>query len=66
MDQKERLSFEDALKQLESIVDQLESQEITLEDSVKLYEQGMELSKLCNQVLHQAELKIQQVNDEQD
>ncbi|MGB0347020.1 MAG: exodeoxyribonuclease VII small subunit [Balneolaceae bacterium] len=66
MDQKERLSFEDALKQLESIVEQLESQEITLEDSVKLYEQGMELSKLCNQVLHQAELKIQQVNDEQD
>lgn len=66
MDQKERLSFEDALIQLESIVEQLESQEITLEDSVKLYEQGMELSKLCNQVLHQAELKIQQVNDEQD
>jgi exodeoxyribonuclease VII small subunit len=66
MDQKERLSFEDALKQLESIVEQLESQEITLEDSVKLYEKGMELSKLCNEVLHQAELKIKQVNDEQD
>ncbi len=64
MDQKERLSFEDALKQLESIVEQLEGQEITLEDSVKLYEKGMELSKLCNDVLHQAELKIQQVNDE--
>ncbi len=66
MEEKERLSFEDALKQLESIVEQLESQEITLEESVKLYEQGMELSKLCNKVLHQAELKIQQVNEEQD
>ncbi|NET38589.1 MAG: exodeoxyribonuclease VII small subunit [Cyanothece sp. SIO1E1] len=64
--EKERLSFEDALKQLESIVEQLESQEITLEDSVKLYEKGMKLSKLCNQVLHQAELKIQEVNDQQD
>jgi len=64
--EKERLSFEDALKQLESIVEQLESQEITLEDSVNLYEKGMKLSKLCNQVLHQAELKIQEVNDQQD
>jgi len=44
--EKERLSFEDALKQLESIVEQLESQEITLEDSVNLYEKGMKLSKL--------------------
>lgn len=66
MEEKERLSFEDALRQLESIVEQLESQEITLEDSVQLYEKGMELSKLCNKVLHQAELKIQQVNDQQD
>ena len=66
MDEKERPSFEDALKQLESIVEQLESQEITLEDSVKLYEQGIELSKLCNNVLHDAELRIQQVNEEQD
>ena len=52
MGEKERPSFEDALKQLESIVEQLESQEITLEDSVKLYERGIELSKLCNNVLH--------------
>ncbi len=66
MEEKERLSFEDALRKLESIVEQLESQEITLEDSVQLYEKGMELSKLCNKVLHQAELKIQQVNDQQD
>lgn len=66
MEEKERLSFEDALRQLESIVEQLESQEITLEDSVQLYEKGMELSKLCNKVLHQAELKIQQVNDQQE
>lgn len=66
MSEKERQSFEDALKQLESIVEQLESQEITLEDSVKLYEKGMELSKMCNEVLQQAELKIQQVNEQQD
>jgi exodeoxyribonuclease VII small subunit len=66
MEEKERLSFEEALKQLESIVEQLESPEITLEDSVKLYEKGMELSKQCTQVLHQAELKIQQVNSQQD
>lgn len=66
MDEKERPSFEDALRQLESIVEQLENQEITLEDSVKLYEQGIELSKLCNNVLNNAELRIQQVNEEHD
>ena len=66
MDEKERPSFEDALKQLESIVEQLESQEITLEDSVKLYERGIELSKLCNNVLNDAELRIQQVKEKKD
>ncbi len=66
MEEKERPSFEEALKQLEYIVEQLESPEITLEDSVKLYEKGMELSKQCNEVLHQAELKIEQVNSRQD
>lgn len=66
MDEKERPSFEDALEQLKSIVEQLESQEITLEDSVKLYERGVELSKLCNNVLNDAELRIQQVNEKKD
>lgn len=63
MAEKERLSFEEALKQLESIVNQLEQNDITLEDSVKLYEEGVKLSKFCTEVLEDAELRIEQVNE---
>ncbi|MCG8372906.1 MAG: exodeoxyribonuclease VII small subunit [Balneolales bacterium] len=63
MAEKERLSFEDALKQLESIVKALENEETTLEDSVVLYQKGIELSKFCSDILDNAELKISQVNE---
>ena len=41
------ISFESCLKQLEEIVEQLESNNIDLEKSVKLYEKGIELKKIC-------------------
>lgn len=63
MAEKERLSFEEALNKLESIVEQLEEEEITLEDSVNLYEEGVKLSKFCTEILEQAELRIEQVNE---
>lgn len=63
MAEKERLSFEEALKKLESIVEQLEDEEITLEDSVKLYEEGVKMAQFCNTVLEDAELRIEQVNE---
>lgn len=62
MEQKERPSFEEALKQLESIVAKLEDDSITLEESVKLYEEGIRLSKFCSEILNQAELRIEEVN----
>ena len=63
MAEKERLSFEEALKELESIVQKLEQEDITLEDSVKLYEEGVKLSRFCTETLEQAELRIEQVNE---
>lgn len=63
MANKERLSFEEALKKLESIVQQLENEDITLEDSVQLYEEGIKMSKFCTTILEQAELRIEQVNE---
>lgn len=63
MAEKERLSFEEALIKLESIVEQLEDEEITLEDSVNLYEEGVKLSHFCTEILEQAELRIEQVNE---
>ncbi|MTI88845.1 MAG: exodeoxyribonuclease VII small subunit [Balneolaceae bacterium] len=64
MKEKERLGFEEALKELESIVSNLEDEDITLEKSVELYEEGIKLSKFCTEILEQAELRIQQVNEE--
>lgn len=66
MNEKERPGFEEALKELELIVNRLENQEVALEDSVALYEKGMELSKYCTRILEEAELKIYQVNDQED
>lgn len=63
MVEKERLGFEEALKKLESIVEQLEEEEITLEDSVNLYEEGVKMSKFCTEILEQAEQRIEQVNE---
>ncbi|HEY0757786.1 MAG TPA: exodeoxyribonuclease VII small subunit [Acidisarcina sp.] len=52
-------SFEESLKQLETIVDQLERGDLPLEDSVKLFEQGVKLSSACKQELDAAEGKVQ-------
>lgn len=62
MTKKERPSFEEALEKLEAIVEQLNDQEITLEKSVELYEEGLRLSKICSETLENAALKIEQID----
>lgn len=52
-------SFEDSLKKLETIVDQLEKGDLTLEDSIKLFEEGVGLSAACKKELDTAEGKVQ-------
>ncbi len=52
-------SFEDALQQLEQIVQKLEKGELPLEESLKLYEEGIRLSRLCHGKLEEAEGKIE-------
>jgi exodeoxyribonuclease VII small subunit len=64
MTKKERLSFEEALSRLEEIVDELEDESISLEDTIKLYEEGIKLSKICTETLEQAELRIEKVNEQ--
>jgi exodeoxyribonuclease VII small subunit len=51
--------FEDSLKQLETIVGQLEKGDLPLEDSIKLFEEGIRLSAECKEELDAAEGKIQ-------
>lgn len=62
MSEKERPSFEEALEKLETIVEKLSDQEITLEKSVELYEEGLRLSKICSETLENAALKIEQID----
>ena len=52
-------TFEDSLKQLEGIVGQLERGDLPLEDSIKIFEEGMRLSSVCKQELESAESKVE-------
>lgn len=52
-------SFEAALKELETIVKQMESGEAKLEESLQLFERGIKLSRYCSQKLEEAEKKIE-------
>lgn len=51
--------FEDNLSELENIVTQLESNQLSLEDALKAFEKGVKLSQDCQSVLTQAEQKVQ-------
>lgn len=64
MAEKERLSFEKALSRLETIVEKLDDESLSLEESIELYEEGIVLSKQCTQTLEEAELRIEKVNEE--
>ena len=53
-----KTNFETQLTELESIVEQLESGELPLEDALKVFEKGVKLSRQCQQLLSEAEQKV--------
>lgn len=55
---KEKINFEETIKQLEEIAVQLEKGDLNLDESVEKFEQGMKLSKQCSKVLEEAEKRI--------
>ncbi len=57
----EKLSFEEAIKQLTEIVGQIENGQIKLQDSLDKYSQGMEIIKHCRSILQQAEKRIEKI-----
>ncbi len=59
-------TFEESLKQLEKIVDQLERGDLPLEESIRLFEDGVKLSSVCKQELDAAEGKVQILMKERD
>ncbi|AOE50651.1 exodeoxyribonuclease VII small subunit [Kangiella sediminilitoris] len=63
-----KTNFETQLEELESIVEQLETGELPLEESLKVFEKGVKLSRQCQQLLSEAEQKVTILmeNQEQD
>ncbi|ALS99644.1 exodeoxyribonuclease VII small subunit [Lacimicrobium alkaliphilum] len=61
----ENLSFEEALKELEQIVEQMEQGELPLEQALQQFERGVELTRLSQNRLRQAEQKVQQLLQQQ-
>lgn len=55
---EKEIKFEDAMKRLEEIANELEKDDLTLDDSIAKFEEGMNLSKKCKQMLESAEKKI--------
>lgn len=62
MTETPELSFEDALKQLEKIVTELESGQAPLEKSLELYQKGAELKALCEARLEAARLQVEKIS----
>jgi len=57
----EPVDFESSMKRLETIVEELEGGELSLEDSIARYEEGMKLSKRLTQVLDESEKRIERL-----
>ena len=55
---KKDMTFEDAIRELEKIATSLENEKIDLDESLKLYEEGVKLVRYCNKLIESAERKI--------
>jgi exodeoxyribonuclease VII small subunit len=58
----DKLSFEEAIKELTAIVSKIEQGQIPLQDSISQYEKGMALIKHCKQILEKAEKRIEKIS----
>jgi len=63
-EKKEERTLQDMLKNLDDAIRQLESEDISLEDSFLVYEQGMKLIKECNEKIDRVEKKVLELNAE--
>ena len=61
-----KLSFEKSLERLESIVEEMESGQLSLENAMKKFEEGVKLSQLCTQKLNETEKKITLLMEQSD
>lgn len=60
----ENMTYEKAIARLEEIIQQLENNEIPLEDSISLFQEGIELSKYCDHKLKNIQEKVAQIYED--
>ncbi|SFA71902.1 Exodeoxyribonuclease VII small subunit [Lentibacillus halodurans] len=65
MEQENNLSFEEAMLELEKIVEKLEKGDVPLEKAISYYQEGMHLSKVCNDKLTNVQEKMTKIMNEQ-
>ena len=63
---KENAGFEQALSELETLIEQLESGELSLDQSLKQFKRGVELTRHCQGILDQAQQVVEQLIDPDD
>jgi len=61
MPEEKTITFEEAMEQLETIVERLEEGDVPLEEAISIYKKGMELSKLCHDKLKNVEEQLTQI-----
>lgn len=61
-----KLTLEESFEGIDSIIDELQSGELTLEESFKKYEQGMKLIKNCNDAIDKVEKKLIVIDSKQE
>lgn len=60
---KEDLTYEQAMEKLQKIVTSLESGDVTLEESIKLYEEAFQLAQICSRKLEDAKQKVIKIDE---
>lgn len=65
-EKESKQSFEQSLRRLEQIVEELEQGAVPLDDALKMYEEGIELSKSCVEKLTHAELRLKKLSKDMD
>ena len=57
----EKLTFEEAMKELEKLVDSLDEGDISLDEAISAYDRGSQLKDYCQKKLHEAKMKVETI-----
>lgn len=61
---EKEIGFEEALKKLDEIIEELEKGELSLEETISKFEEGIKLCKLCREKIDKAEMKIEKLMED--